>query len=245
MNKIIPRIYIKDNLSLHKIYILSKDNTHYIKEVLRMKVQDIIEIFNDTNYIFFSKIVYISNKTIKIKTFINKFKNIESPLYIHLGQVISKNEKMDITIQKSIEMGVNIITPLFFEKSHFQKKINISHKIKRWKKIAVSACQQCHRNIIPEINHPIDILSWCKKNKKDDIKIIFHPKSTLTINHLTGSIKYIKIIIGSERGFSNDELQEIIKYGFIAMKLGPRILRTETASIAAITALQVKFGDLK
>ncbi|QIQ42171.1 MAG: 16S rRNA (uracil(1498)-N(3))-methyltransferase [Buchnera aphidicola (Microlophium carnosum)] len=246
MNKNIPRIYIKDCLKNNKTYLLSEDNVHYVKNVLRMKMQDALEVFNDTNYIFFSKIIYISQKIIKIKTVNNKLKNIESPLHIHLGQVISKNEKMDFTIQKSIEMGVNIITPLFFNNSHFQKKnINISNKMKRWEKIAISACQQCKRNIIPKIKTPIDIFSWCKQNKHNDIKIIFHPESILTINHLTKSIKYIRIIIGPERGFSYDEIQKIVKYGFISMKLGPRILRTETAALAVITVLQAKFGDLQ
>lgn len=246
MNTIIPRIYIQNDLHLNEIYFLSKENTHYIKEVLRMKVQDVLEVFNNTDYVFFAKIEHISNKIIQIKIFQNQLKKCESPLHIHLGQVISKNEKMNFTIQKSIEMGVNTITPLFSENCYFQKKnINISNKIKRWEKIAISACQQCNRNIIPKIKTPTDIFSWCKKHKKNDTSIILHPKSTLTINHLKGSIQYVRIIIGSEKGFSNQEIQKIIQYGFISMRLGPRVLRTETAALAAITAFQVKFGDLK
>ncbi|QCI22851.1 16S rRNA (uracil(1498)-N(3))-methyltransferase [Buchnera aphidicola] len=245
MNKNIPRIYVKDHLETNKIYFLSEENIHYIKKVLRMKIQDILELFNNTNYIFFANIIYISKKTIQIKIFKSELKNIESSLHIHLGQVISKHEKMDFTIQKSIEMGVHMITPLFFENSYFQKKnINIFHKMKRWEKIAISACQQCHRNIIPKIKTPKNIFSWCEGNTNNDIKIIFHPNTKLTINNLKKPIKYIRIIIGSEKGFSNNEIQKIIKYGFIPMRLGPRILRTETASLAIITALQTKFGDL-
>ncbi|QCO70962.1 16S rRNA (uracil(1498)-N(3))-methyltransferase [Buchnera aphidicola (Macrosiphum euphorbiae)] len=245
MKKNIPRIYIKNYLEINKTYFLSEENIHYIKKVLRMKIQDILELFNDTNYIFFANIIYISKKIIQIKIFKSELKNIESPLHIHLGQVISKNEKMDFTIQKSIEMGVNMITPLFFENSYFQKKnINIFNKMKRWEKIAISACQQCNRNVIPKIKTPTNIFSWCEKNASNDIKIIFHPSSTLTMNYLKKSIKYIRIIIGSEKGFSNNEIQKIIKYGFIPMRLGPRILRTETAALAVITALQTKFGDL-
>ncbi|QCI17800.1 16S rRNA (uracil(1498)-N(3))-methyltransferase [Buchnera aphidicola (Acyrthosiphon lactucae)] len=244
MNKNIPRIYMQDSFNINNIYVLSESNVHYIQKVLRMKIQDTLEIFNDTNYIFLAQIIYISKKKIEIKIIENKLKNIESPIHIHLGQVISTNEKMDFTIQKSTEMGINIVTPLFFKNSYFQKKnINISKKIQRWKKIAISACQQCNRNILPKIKNPTDIFSWCKNNKYNDIKIVFHPKSILTIHHLIKPIKYIRIIIGSERGFSADEIQKIIKYGFISMRLGPRILRTETASIAAITALQTKFGD--
>ncbi|WAI18444.1 MAG: 16S rRNA (uracil(1498)-N(3))-methyltransferase [Buchnera aphidicola (Acyrthosiphon caraganae)] len=245
MNKNIPRIYIKDKLNLNTIYFLSKENAHYIKDVLRMKIRDVLEVFNNTNYIFFAEITCISKKKIEIRTFNNQLKNIESPLHIHLGQVISKNEKMDFTIQKSIEIGVNIITPLFFNNSYFEKKkISIFNKITRWEKIAISACQQCHRNVIPKINTPKNIFSWCQENEKNDVKIIFHPQSILTINNLKKSIKNIRIIIGSEKGFSNHEIKKIIQYGFISIRLGPRILRTETAALAAITALQIKFGDL-
>ncbi len=246
MKKNIPRIYIKNSLKINQIIFLSEDHRHYIKNVLRMKNEDILEIFNNTNYVFFAKIIYFSKKIIKIKILEDKYKNIESPLNIHLGQVISKNEKMDFVIQKSIEIGVNIITPLFSEYCNFQKKaINSSTKKKiRWNKIAISACQQCHRNIIPIINSPQDVFSWCEDKKINDVKIVFHPKSVLTIDYLPKSIKYIRIIIGSEEGFSDNTMKKIIQCGFISIKLGPRILRTETAALAAITALQIKFGDL-
>ncbi|QCI20542.1 16S rRNA (uracil(1498)-N(3))-methyltransferase [Buchnera aphidicola (Brachycaudus cardui)] len=244
MKKNIPRIYIQNELKIHQVLSLSKDHIHYIKTVLRMNIQDIIEIFNNTNSIFFAKIIYLSKKIIKIKIFEHQFKNIESPLYIHLGQVISKNDKMNFTIQKSIEMGVNIITPLFFKSTNTQKNmIDVSHKIEHWKKIIISACQQCHRNIIPMIQNAQDIFSWCQNNTDNSINIIFHPQSTLTLNDLPPCVKYVRIIIGSEKGFSKNEIFKIIKYGFLPIKLGPRILRTETAAIVAITALQIKFGD--
>lgn len=244
--KNIPRIYIQENFNINEIYILSKDHIHYLQKVLRIKNEDILEIFNNTNYIFFAKIIYISDKIIKIKIFLKQFKNVESPIHIHLGQLIPKNDKkMDFIIQKSIEMGVNIITPLLSENFYLKKKnLNISNKIQRWKKIAIATCQQCKRNIIPEIRHPIDIFSWCK-TITNDTKIIFHPESIMKINQLDKSLKYIRIIIGSEKGFSYNEIQKITQYGFVSITLGPRILRTETAALVSVTALQSKFGDLK
>ncbi|QCI16074.1 16S rRNA (uracil(1498)-N(3))-methyltransferase [Buchnera aphidicola (Artemisaphis artemisicola)] len=243
MTKHIPRIYINNTFMLNKVYSLSQNYTQYIKKVLRMKVKDIIEIFNNTNHIFLAEIIYISKK-IQFKIIMIKLKNVESPLHIHLGQVISKNDKMEFTIQKSIEMGVNIISPLFSEYCSIQKRfINFSNKIKRWENIAIASCQQCNRNIIPQIKNPQDIFLWCKK-KNNDFKIVLDPNSSLTLNQIPQSIKYIRILIGPEGGFSDKEIKKIIQYGFVSIRLGPRILRTETASIAAITALQMKFGDL-
>lgn len=244
MKKNIPRLYIQQDLKLNQFLYLSRDDSHYIKKVLRMKVQDILEIFNNTNYVFFAQIIYIANKIIQLKIFQYKFKNLESPLHIHLGQVISANQKMDFTIQKSIEMGVDAITPLFSENYNIKKNINISNKIKRWEKIVVAACQQCNRNVIPIINTPQKISSWCKNYTQNSTRIIFHPESILTIHNLPSDIKDIRMIIGSEIGFSNNEIYKITEYGFLSIKLGPRILRTETAAVVAITALQVKFGDL-
>ncbi|QCI22261.1 16S rRNA (uracil(1498)-N(3))-methyltransferase [Buchnera aphidicola] len=244
MKNNIPRIYIKENLDVNHIYSLSRDNIHYIKNVLRMKHQDVIEIFNGTNNIFLAKIIFISIEKIQIKIFKNQLKKTESPVNIHLGQVISKHDKIDSIIEKSIQMGVNKITPLFSEYCNIQKKFfNTSHKIQRWNKIIISTCQQCNRNIIPKIKTPENIFSWCQKNKKNDMKIIFHPTSYTTINQLTQSKKYIRIIIGPEGGFSKYEIKKIVEYGFTAIKLGPRILKTETAAIAAISAIQIKFGD--
>lgn len=246
MIKHIPRIYTKNNLNLNQIFYLSNNNVHYIKDVLRMKIGDIIKIFNDTNYIFFAEIKDISKKIIQVIIVKKIFQNIESPLYIHLGQVISKNEKMNYTIQKSTEIGVSAITPLLSQYSNFEKKItNIPQKIKKWKKIAISAAQQCQRNCIPQINDPENILSWSKKNKIESLKILFNPFSKLTINCLPKTAKHIQIIIGPEKGLSVNEINEIIKNGFFSIKIGPRILRTETAALVGLTILQMKFGDLK
>lgn len=246
MKKNIPRIYISQSLKVHEKILLSHFNhLHYIKKVLRMKIEEKLEIFNNTNSVFLSKITKIEKKIIELKILKKEVKNIESPLIIHLGQIISKSEKMNFSIQKSVELGVNSITPLCFENDNFNKKTRYSlKKNERWKNIAIAACQQCRRNIIPKINDLENIFSWCKKIDKKSTKIVFHPKSTLTINNLKKNIKNIFLLIGSERGFSSSEIKKIIQYEFIVLQLGPRILRAETAVIASITALQIKFGDL-
>ncbi|QCI25041.1 16S rRNA (uracil(1498)-N(3))-methyltransferase [Buchnera aphidicola (Rhopalosiphum padi)] len=245
MKKRIPRIYIEDYLNINQVISLSKSHTHYVKRVLRMEKKDKLEIFNNTNCIFFSEIIEINSKILKIIILKKQIKNLESPLSMHLGQVMSKNEKMNFSIQKSVELGVNTITPLFSEYCNIQENlICFSKKHIHWKNIAISACQQCNRNNIPEIKSPEHMLTWCKKIYDNEIKIVFDPNAILTINEIPKKINFVRFLIGCEGGFSSLEIEEIIKYGFIPIKLGPRILRTETAVIAAITALQIKFGDL-
>ncbi|QCI21699.1 16S rRNA (uracil(1498)-N(3))-methyltransferase [Buchnera aphidicola (Hyadaphis tataricae)] len=240
----LPRIYMQENLIISQYYYLSKNNTHYLKKVLRMQNKHIIEIFNNTNYVFFAQIINFFKATMTVQIVEKKEKNIESLINIHLGQVMTKYDKIDFIIQKSVEMGITTITPLFSEYCNIQKKFfNVKHKIERWKKIIISSCQQCHRNIIPNINHPKDIFSWCQENEKNETKIVFDPTSDLNICHFKKPKKNFRIIIGSEGGFSKYEMEKIIEYGFIPIRLGSRILRTETATLAAITVLQTKFGD--
>jgi len=128
MKNRIPRIYINSNLKINQNLDLFEHNVHYIKKVLRMKIKDKLEIFNNTNYVFFAEIINIKKNEINVKIFQNELKNTESCLYTHLGQVISKNKKMDFAIQKSVEMGVNSITPLFSQYCVIQKKKIISQK---------------------------------------------------------------------------------------------------------------------
>ncbi|CAL4324621.1 Ribosomal RNA small subunit methyltransferase E [Buchnera aphidicola (Protaphis terricola)] len=245
MKNRIPRIYIDNNLMINEKIILDISNTHYIIKVLRMNIQDKLEIFNNTNYIFLSKIIHIQKKIVTILILNKEKKNIESPLFIHLGLVISKHEKMNFSIQKCVELGVNVITPLFSKYCNINKnKKHILKKVNYWKNIIISACQQCRRNIVPIINYPMEMNIWCQKKYENESKIVLNQKSKISISQLTYN-NYIRLLIGCEGGFSLSEIQNMNKYKFISIKLGPRILRTETAAISAVTALQVKFGDLK
>lgn len=245
MNKKIPRIYTINSCTINTHIFLPADEYHYIKNVLRMQENDILELFNNTNYIFLATIKNIKKKNIEVFIFQSIFKSVESNIDIHLGQIISNEKKMDFTVQKCVELGVKSITPLFLKKFDYSNNfIYIKKKITRWQKIAISACQQCNRNVIPKIQEPIDLKSWCIHLQDKETKIVFHPKSLFKINQLKKSIQKIYILVGAEKGFSKNEIKKITDYGFISISLGPRILRTETASLTALSILQFKFGDL-
>ncbi|UPT14752.1 16S rRNA (uracil(1498)-N(3))-methyltransferase [Buchnera aphidicola] len=245
MKNRIPRIYINKNLKIHEKIVLNSPNTHYIIKVLRMNIEEKLEIFNNTNYVFLSKIIEIKKKIATILVLEKEKKDIESSLLIHLGLAISKNEKMNFAIQKCIELGVHTITPIFSKHCNIHRdKKNILKKNIYWKNIIISACQQCKRNIIPKINHVEDINLWSKQSNKNETKIVLNPTSSITINQLPKKISCIRLLVGCEGGFSSLEIQKVMQNEFIPVKLGPRILRTETAAIAAVTAFQIKFGDL-
>lgn len=153
---------------------------------------------------------------------------------------------MDLIIQKSTELGVHEITPLFSANSKILTNyVNVSKKIKRWNKIAISACQQCTRNIVPNINDPIDLMSWINNRKIYETKIVCNLNAKKHLQDIKLTSKNICVLIGPEKGFSLNEIFFLNKKNHLMeINLGPRVLRTETASIATITSLQLLFGDL-
>lgn len=173
-----------------------------------------------------------------------KIDDRESPLHIHLGQVMSRGEKMEFTIQKSIELGVSLITPLFSERCGVKlDSERLNKKRQQWQKIAIAACEQCGRNRVPEIRPPIALEAWCAE-QDSGLKLNLHPRAHASINTLPLPVERVRLLIGPEGGLSADEIAMTARYQFTDILLGPRVLRTETTALTAITALQVRFGDL-
>ena len=217
---------------------------NHLIRVLRMKVGENIILFDGSNQITPATISEITKKTVTVKTASTVLDNRESPLNIHLGQVISRGEKMEFTIQKSVELGVNTITPLLSERCGVKlDQDRLEKKVQQWQKIVISACEQCGRNIIPVIKPVMKLSHWCA-SLTEGLKLNLHPKAQQTINQLPCDNKTINLLIGPEGGLSDEEIDMTHQHQFTDILLGPRVLRTETAALTAITALQVCFGDL-
>lgn len=240
----VPRIYHPYPLLSHTKTELSEEATHHVIRVLRMKVGQTLCLFNGSNHIAQANIIRIDKKNVYVQLKDSILQNNESPLYLHLGQVICRSEKMEYTLQKSVELGVNSMTPLFSERCGVKITAErLKKKIQQWKKIAISACEQCGRNKIPEIYNPLPIDHWCA-HQDDSLKLNFVPKANSRINTLLPPVNRVRILIGPEGGLCNEEIAMATDYGFLPISLGPRVLRTETTALTAITALQVRFGDL-
>ncbi|WWP02674.1 MAG: 16S rRNA (uracil(1498)-N(3))-methyltransferase [Candidatus Dasytiphilus stammeri] len=241
-----PRIYYSGQLKIGKKIILNKKISHYLRNVLRMKYLFKLVLFNGQNLTFNANIININRKYVTVQIYSIQKKNIESPLFLHLGQIISSNEVMQFSIQKSVELGVSVITPLLATHCNIQDNNFewLKKKQAHWQKIALAACAQCGRNYIPEVQKPIKLETWCAQ-QTDCKKIYFHQyyKQQFT-NIFPYKFSKFRLLIGPEGGFTNNEISMMIHHGFNNICLGPRILRTETAVIAAITILQAYFGDL-
>lgn len=238
------RIFQPFTINQNSLITLDDNAFNHLIRVLRMKVGEQIILFNGTNQITPAVIQQIDKKSVIVKTSTTMLDNRESPLNIHLGQVISRGEKMEFTIQKSVELGVTSITPLLSERCGVKlDETRLDKKVQQWQKIVISACEQCGRNVIPIINPVTKLENWCA-NLTDSLKLNLHPKARHGINQLSTTHHNISLLVGPEGGLSEDEINMTSNYDFTDILLGPRVLRTETAALTALTALQLRFGDL-
>lgn len=240
----IPRIYHPQAIEQLREIHLSEDAAGHVGRVLRMDKGQEVLLFDGSGAEFPAVILAVSKKnvTVEIKERIER--SIESPLNLHLGQVISRGDKMEFTIQKAVELGVNTITPLISERCGV--KLNAERfekKQQQWQKIAIAACEQCGRNIVPIIRPLMQLEQWCEEDY-DGLKLNLHPRAKYSINTLPAPVTKVRLLIGPEGGLSDEEIQMTEQYQFEETLLGPRVLRTETAGLSAITALQVRFGNL-
>ncbi|WP_312948400.1 16S rRNA (uracil(1498)-N(3))-methyltransferase [Superficieibacter sp.] len=239
-----PRIYHPAPLTPGQEVALSDDAANHVGRVLRMTAGQPVQLFDGSNQLFEAEITRADKKSVIVNVQSGEVDDRESPLHIHLGQVMSRGEKMEFTIQKSIELGVSLITPLFSERCGVKLDAErLNKKIQQWQKIAIAACEQCGRNRVPEIRPAMDLEAWCAE-QDDSLKLNLHPRASASINTLPLPVERVRLLIGPEGGLTADEIAMTARYQFTDILLGPRVLRTETTALTAITALQVRFGDL-
>ncbi|WP_354624905.1 16S rRNA (uracil(1498)-N(3))-methyltransferase [Psychromonas sp. MME2] len=238
-----PRFYDPQPLLINSEIMLGDDATQHIR-VLRLKPGANIMLFNGSGGQYLATLQDVQKRS--CSAYIDSFQetNNESPLDLHLGQVISRGDRMEFVIQKAVELGVNEITPLLSERCGV--KINpqrMQKKQQQWQKIAIAACEQSGRNMVPTIHETQDLATWCAI-QETAVKLTLHPRASISINQLPDNINKIRLLIGPEGGLTDDEINLTEKLNFTETLLGPRVLRTETAALTAITALQCRFGDL-
>lgn len=240
----IPRIYHPNPIIELGTLVLSDDAAGHIGRVLRMNEGQEVTLFDGSGDEFSALIADVSKKQVSVTITEKIPHSVESPLNLHLGQVISRGDKMEFTIQKSVELGVNTITPLLSERCGVKlDEKRFEKKLSQWQKIVISACEQCGRNAIPQIRPITTLEDWCAEETQA-IKLNLHPRAKYSINTLPSPVSRVRLLIGPEGGLSDTEIAMTENYQFQEVLLGPRVLRTETAALTAITALQVRFGDL-
>ncbi len=241
----IPRIYTPQPLAPSSTLALDAEAAHHVARVLRMQSGDALILFNGDGNEYPAAIASVDKKSVQVVLEAANTFDRESPLAIHLGIAISKGERMDWVIQKATELGVTEITPLQTER--VEVRLNSERegkKLSHWQAIAISACEQCQRNRIPVIHSPQSLSTWLAAINTE-AKFVLHHRSEVALESYAEKPKSVALLIGPEGGLSEAEILLAEKKDFAPLRLGPRVMRTETAPIAALGILQFLWGDLR
>lgn len=238
----IPRIFTSKLLANGEIIELEEPSSHHLSKVLRMQPGRNLILFNGLGGEFAASIVSINKKTVSVA--IGDFEpcNRQSPLKLELAIAVSRGERMDWVLQKATELGVTCITPLFTERTEVKLDgERLDKKLHHWQQILISACEQCQRNIIPVLNEPMEVADWLPQVEAE-LKFVLHHRDNYGFP-AEQSATSVALLIGPEGGLSDEEIAWAVAKNFSPLTLGPRVLRTETAPIAAISLVQYLWGD--
>jgi 16S rRNA (uracil1498-N3)-methyltransferase len=237
------RIYLPAEQLASDQIIITGDQARHLALVLRSRPGDSLIVLDGLGMKYKCRVTAVHKKEVRAEIIDKSPYSVESPISITLTQGIPKGDKMDLIVQKSTELGVSRIIPLITERS----QIRHTGKAARWRKIAASASQQSGRDKVPEIEEPATLEDYLKDVKLSATCIILSEeyktrnlKQVLTSTH---DANRISLLVGPEGGFSKEEVSAAVDKDFAEVSLGPRILRTETASIAAISIIQYELGD--
>ncbi len=252
----VPRIYHAASLQCGEQYCLDDNASNHVIRALRLRTGAHLTLFNGQGGEYLGTLIKAERHSAVV--LINEFKQIEteSPLDITLVQGISRGERMDYTLQKAVELGVSRIIPLITGRCGVSLSgQRLEKRLQHWRGVMIHACEQSGRNQIPTITTAISLHDWIlqcqaewsttERQPDHATRIILDPDSNKTLTDLPAPNGPLTLVIGPEGGLNETENRQMEKIGFLRIRLGPRILRTETAGIATLAALQVLWGDFR
>ena len=240
------RLYIDADCRPGASVDLDADRARYLTRVLRLHKGDALTVFDGRGSEFHATLDSATKNAATLSIGETAPKQTETNLRLHLVQGISRGERMDFVVQKATELGVKRITPVLTE--YGVVKLDEKRAARRrdhWHKVAIGACEQSGRVRLPLIDQPVGLKAWFgRPPERVDTQVILRPGAERPLAALPGPPTKICLLIGPEGGFSDTEYADAAAAGFEAVSIGPRILRTETAAVAALAILQAYWGDL-
>ncbi|OUS11693.1 16S rRNA (uracil(1498)-N(3))-methyltransferase [Gammaproteobacteria bacterium 53_120_T64] len=248
----VPRVYLDQPLHSGAELALDKAAAHYLVSVLRLRADDALIVFNGSGGEYAAQLQSATHKRATISIGKHRAGVAPSPVRMVLAIGLSRGERMDWLIQKAVELGANEIIPLFTERCEVKLKGERAlKKLGHWQQIAISACEQSQRNDVPCIKPTqllCEFLTASAAPSSADLRLILDPRAehslSRTLMSNASSTHTIVLLSGPEGGFSDGEVQLARQQGVIAVGLGPRVLRTETAPLAALAIVQALLGDM-
>jgi len=236
----VPRLFVETGLRPGANLDLPAPAAHHVARVLRLREGEAVTLFDGRGGEYDAKVYMPGRGQVVAKVGGKHEIERESPLAVTLVQAVSAGEKMDYTIQKAVELGVATIQPVLTANSVVRLAgERATKRLEHWQRIAVAACEQCGRNRVPEVRAPLPLERY--RPEAEATKLLLSPLAGKGLRELSKAP--LILAVGPEAGFAEEEEAQLERAGFVPVRLGPRLLRTETAALAALAALNALHGD--
>ena len=244
----LPRVYHRAPIQVGRDATLDEGPSRHLARVLRMRPGDVITLFDGEGGEYRAAIRTLERDSVRVRIEAHAPIERESALRVGLAQVVSAGERMDLTMQKAVELGAVWIQPLLSSRGKVRLGDERADKrVLHWQRVAIAACEQCGRNRVPVVHPVLDLADWLGRlgdAQRGMLRgIVLAPGAALRLSQAGPLAGEVALLAGAESGFAGEEVALVERMGFVAVRLGPRVLRTETAGLAALAAMQALWGD--
>ena len=243
----LPRFYCPGPLVSSGVIDLPANAARHANRVLRLRVGDELVLFDGAGGEYVARIERIERDRVTADVIAWRDVDCESPLAITLVQALQAGEKMDLTVQKAVELGVAKIVPVSSRRGVVKLDgERAARRVVHWQAVAASACEQCGRNQLPTVGDIVPLGRWLAQTPVSNaLRLMLVPTATQTLAEIRAPVagESVELLIGAEGGLAPDEIEAAAAAGYVGVRLGPRILRTETAGMAALAVIQCLWGD--
>ena len=239
------RIYFSEAIPDHGVCDLPLAQAHHVAHVLRLAEGDAITLFDGRGTVHDAVIAQCARGAVRVRVHASRSENRESPLQVTLVQAVSSGERMDYTVQKAVELGVAAVQPVLSERCVVRLSgERAAKRVAHWQAVAVAACEQCGRNRVPPVHPLLPFAAWLELAAVEPgLRILLAPGGAARLQEIGRPSGKVALLAGPEGGLTAAEAGDAGRAGFVSLQLGPRVLRTETAALAALAAMQTLWGD--
>ncbi|HEX9206726.1 MAG TPA: 16S rRNA (uracil(1498)-N(3))-methyltransferase [Steroidobacteraceae bacterium] len=242
----LTRVHVDSALATDADVLLPEAAAYHVARVLRLREGALLVAFDGSGSEYRCEVLEVKGDAVRVRVGAKTAGIPESPLRITLVQAVSRSERMDWTLQKATELGVRTIVPVLSARSVVRlDERQAAKKVRHWQAIVAGACEQCGRSVVPEVRAPLELARYLDSSTRDGQRFVLNPTAPGSLAGTTSVGTRVELLIGPEGGLDDTELERAAARGFTPVRLGPRVLRTETAGIVALTVLQALWGDLQ
>jgi RNA methyltransferase, RsmE family len=241
----VTRVFVDEPLTADADLVLPATAAIHVARVLRLREGATLVAFDGSGSDFQCEILAVKGDRVLVRVGARTPGLAESPLHITLVQAVSRSERMDWTLQKATELGVRTIVPVLSTRSVVRlDDRQAEKKLRHWQALVAAACEQCGRSVLPEVQPPRELARYLAAAPREGQRFVLSPTGTSSLAGLADVGTRVELLIGPEGGLETAEIERAVANGYAPVRLGPRVLRTETAGIVALAVLQSRWGDL-